>query len=165
MITFADFKILSMHKEWNFEALSWLFILMSCALFLVPVYLKSGVNYPFYLSNALSIIIFLGITRWLFLWKFVPYSRSTCVKWIFIFLPIPVLMYLVGSLWDFQKLIDEEGTISFLKGSSDMRDYDFGRFMKYQFIFFCTGAIVTTALLPVRMIISFWRIINTPDKV
>lgn len=154
-----------MQKEWNFEVLSWGFIAVFCILFMLPIYIKTHEHFTFYLPNIVSIILFVGITRWLFLWKFVPYSRSKWVKFVFIFIPIPILMYLIGSMWDFQKFIDEEGTISFLKGSNDLNDYDFGRFIKYQFIFFCTGAIVTTVLLPVRMIISFWRIINTKDKV
>ena len=84
---------------------------------------------------------------------------------VLIFAPIPLFMYHVGSLYDFQKFVDEKGIITFLKGSNEISDYNFGKFIKYQFIFFFTVSIVTIVLMPVRMIISFWRIINTKDKV
>jgi len=74
-------------------------------------------------------------------------------------------MYHIDSLYNFQRFIDEEGTISFFSGSTDMSDYNFGKFIKYQFIFFCVSALVTIGLMPVRMIISFWRTTNTNDKV
>jgi hypothetical protein len=74
-------------------------------------------------------------------------------------------MYHIDSLYNFQRFIDEEGTISFFRGSSDLNDYNFGRFIKYQYIFFCVSALVTIGLLPIRMIVSFWRTTNTSDKV
>lgn len=152
-------------KKWNFEILSWLFVLVFCALILLPVYLKSGINYGFYIPNAIAIIIFLTFTRLIFLLSYTPYSRVKWLKFLLIFLPIPLFLYHIDSLYNFQRFIDEEGTISFLKGTTELSDYNFGRFIKYQFIFFCVSAIVTIVLLPVRMIISFWRTTNTIDKV
>ena len=54
-------------------------------------------------------------------------------------------MYQIDSFYDFQRFIDEEGTISFFENSSDLNDYNFGKYIKYQFIFFCIGALVTIA--------------------
>lgn len=152
-------------KKWNFEILSWLFVLAFCTLILLPVYLKSGINYGFYIPNAVAIIIFLTFTRLIFLLSYTPYSRVKWLKFLLIFLPIPLFLYHIDSLYNFQRFIDEEGTISFLKGTTELSDYNFGRFIKYQFIFFCVSAIVTIVLLPARMIISFWRTTNTIDKV
>ena len=152
-------------KKWNFEILSWLFVLAFCTLILLPVYLKSGINYGFYIPNAVAIIIFLTFTRLIFLLSYTPYSRVKWLKFLLIFLPIPLFLYHIDSLYNFQRFIDEEGTISFLKGTTELSDYNFGRFIKYQFIFFCVSAIVTIVLLPPRMIISFWRTTNTIDKV
>jgi len=112
-----------------------------------------------------SIVVFLTFSRIIFLLANTPYARVKWLRMLLVFLPIPLLLYHVDSLYDFQRYVDEKGTISFFSGSNDMADYDFGRFIKYQFIFFCTGAIVTILLMPVRMIISFWRTTNTPDKV
>lgn len=154
-----------MQKQWNFEILSWFFVLIFCALILLPIYFKSGQYYGFYTSNFVSIVILLTFTRILFLFSYTPYPRVNWLRFILIFLPIPLFMYQIDSFYDFQRFIDEEGTISFFKNSSDLNDYNFGKYIKYQFIFFCIGALVTIALMPVRMIISFWRTTNTYDKV
>jgi hypothetical protein len=154
-----------MQKHWNFEFLSWLFVVAFCGLIVIPIYLRTAQNYGFYIPNIISIVIFLTFTRLLFLLAFTPYSRVKWLKFVLVFLPIPLFLYHIDSLYNFQRLIDEEGTISFFNGSSDMNDYNFSKFIKYQFIFFHVGALVTIALLPIRMIISFWRTTNTKDRV
>jgi hypothetical protein len=152
-------------RSWQFELLSWLFVSLFLSLILLPIYIRSGDNYTFYLRNFISILMFLTLTRYIFLLGFTPFARQKWFKFLFIFLPIPLLLFQVDSLYDFQRLLDEEGTISFFKGSSDMSDYDFGKFIRYQYLFFCVGAIVTLILMPIRMIISFWRTTNTKDRV
>jgi hypothetical protein len=154
-----------MNKKINFELLSIGFAIVFAALFMIPIYMKTGSNFLFYFSNSISIIVFLTFTRWIFLLKYSPFSRSKWPRLILVFLPIPLFMYHIDGLFEFQKFVDEEGTIAFFKGSNDMRDYDFGRFIKYEYIFFCVGALVTIVLMPIRMVISFWRTINTKDKV
>jgi hypothetical protein len=154
-----------MDKKLSFEILSWGFAVVFAALFMIPIYMRSGSNFPFYFSNTTSIIVFLTFTRWIFLWTYSPFSRSKWPRLILIFLPIPLFMYHIDGLFEFQKFVDEEGTIAFFKGSNDMGDYNFGRFIKYEYIFFCVGALVTIVLMPMRMVISFWRTTNTKDKV
>jgi hypothetical protein len=154
-----------MQKQWNFEWLSWAFVLVFCCLILLPVYLKTGTLYNYYGPNIISIVIFLTLCRIIFLLPYTPYARTNWLKMVLIFLPIPLLMMQIGNLYDFQRFLDEEGTIAFFDRSNDLRDYNFGRFIKYQFIFFTVGSIVTLIMLPVRMIISFWRTTNTKDRV
>jgi hypothetical protein len=154
-----------MDKKLSFEILSWGFAVVFAALFMIPIFMRSGSNFPFYFSNTTSIIVFLTFTRWIFLWTYSPFSRSKWPRLILIFLPIPLFMYHIDGLFEFQKFVDEEGTIAFFKGSNDMSDYNFGRFIKYEYIFFCVGALVTIVLMPMRMVISFWRTTNTKDKV
>ncbi|MFZ1751596.1 MAG: hypothetical protein WAU01_15465 [Saprospiraceae bacterium] len=154
-----------MQKQWNFEILSWVFVVVLGILILGLIYMKSGISYHFYIPNMVSIVLFLTFGRIIFLLSYTPYSRAKWLKMILIFLPIPLFFYQVDSLYEFQRFIDEEGTIAFLKGSMELDDYNFGKFIKYQFIFFCVGSIVTLGLLPMRMIISFWRTTNTKDRV
>jgi glucan phosphoethanolaminetransferase (alkaline phosphatase superfamily) len=154
-----------MQKKLNFEILSWLFAMVFCVLFIIPIYMKSGGLYPFYISNAISIIVFLTFTRLIFLLSYTPYSHSKWLRMVLIFLPIPLFMYQIDGLFEFQKFVDEEGTISFFKGNFELSDYNFGKYIKYQYIFFSVAALVTIVLLPIRMIISFWRTTNTVDRV
>lgn len=154
-----------MQKQIQFELLSWLFALVFCALFLIPIYMKTGDHYPFYISNGVSIILFLTFSRVIFLLAYTPYARNKWLRMVMIFLPIPLFMYQIDGLFEFQSFIDEEGAISFFKDSFDMSDYDFAKFIKYQYIFFSVAALVTVVLMPIRMIISFWRTTNTADRV
>lgn len=154
-----------MKKEWNFELLSWAFVIAFCVLILSPVIFKSGTHYTFYWQNVVSIIVFLSFSRLIFLLGYTPYGRYKWLRFILVFLPIPLFMYHLDNLYDFQRFVDENGTISFLKGSTDLDDYNFGKYIKYQFIFFCTGALVTIVIMPLRMILSFWRTTNTKDRV
>ena len=149
----------------RFEVFSWIFAIGLCALFLVPIYLKSGEKYLFYIPNIVAIIIFIIFSRTIFLLRFTLFARNRWIRFILVFLPIPVFMYLTDSLYEFQRYVDENGTISFIRGAGEMSDYEFGRFIKYQFIFFTVGAFVANLLMPVRMIISFWRTTNTTDRV
>jgi hypothetical protein len=149
----------------NFELLSWLFALMFAALFIIPIYLRCEMNYTFYIPNIVSIIEFVVLTKMLFLLSYTPYARSKWLRMVLIFLPIPLLMYQVDNLFDFQKFIDEEGSIKFFGNDFSANDYDFGKFIKYQYIFFSVGATIALILIPIRMIISFWRTTNTKNKV
>jgi hypothetical protein len=154
-----------MRKEWNFEILSWLFIGLFTLMVIFPIYAKCHEHYPFYFRNILALIIFLSLTRYIFLLKFVPYSRSKIWRALMIILCIPIFFYSLDSLFLFKKYIDEEGTITFFKESQQMSDYEFGRYIRYQYIFFAVSALITILIMPVRMIISFWRTTNTMDRI
>lgn len=154
-----------MQKQWNFELLSWLFAILFAVLLIAPIYLKVGDLYAFYIQNFICIVVFLTLSRYIFLLAFTPFARAKWFKFMLIFLPIPLFLYHIDSLYEFQRFLDEDGTISLFKGSSDMSDYEFGKYIRYQYMFFCVGALVTIALIPIRMIISFWRTTNTTDRV
>ena len=111
-----------MDKKLSFEILSWGFAVVFAALFMIPIFMRSGSNFPFYFSNATSIIVFLTFTRWMFLWAYSPFSRSKWPRLILIFLPIPLFMYHIDGLFEFQKFVDEEETIAFFKRNKGMEE-------------------------------------------
>jgi hypothetical protein len=154
-----------MRKEWSFEILSWIFIVLFAAMIVFPVYIKCGSNFMFYTRNAFAVIIFLALTRYLFLLKFIPYGRSNWWRAMMIIACIPLFLYSLDTLFDFKRFIDEEGVVSFFKGSTDLSDYEFGKYIRYEYIFFAVGALVTIAMMPIRMIVSFWRTTNTNEGV
>jgi len=155
----------NLSQKWNIEILSWLFVVGFCVMIVGPIYLTCGNNYTFYIENIISIVLLLTLARYIFLLSYTPFSRNKILKLLLIFLPIPLLMYQVDNLMDFRRVIDEDGTIIFFKGSSDMSDYQFGKYIKFEYLFFSIASIVTLILLPIRMIISFWRTVNTKDRV
>jgi hypothetical protein len=154
-----------MQKHWNFEGLTWIFILLLTTLVMIPIYFKCQNNFPFYERNIIAIIIFLALTKYIFFLKFTPFGRVKWWRMVMIVIAIPLFFFSMDTLFNFQRFVDEEGTITFFKGSTNLADYDFGRYIRFEYVFFSVGALVTLILLPIRMIISFWRTVNTADKV
>lgn len=149
----------------NLEIYFWLLVVLMGLLILAPIYFKVGENYPFYIPNIIAIFVFLMFTRIMFFLRVAPYARSKAFRMIMIFLPIPILLYHIDSFFAFRAFIEEEGVIKFFPNSTDFSDYNFGKYIKNQYMFFMIGAILSLIFMPIRMIISFWRTTNTKDKV
>ena len=66
---------------------------------------------------------------------------------------------------EFQKFLEEEGTYALIKPQGTEVSFYIIKWIRSQYIFFAVGAIIVLALVPIRMIISFWRTTNTLDKV
>lgn len=154
-----------MDKKLQYELLSLLFAIVFCVLIMFPIYLKTGPYYIFYLSNILAILAFITFTRYLFLLKFSPFARSRWGRGILMAVSAVLFVFLLLSLMAFLRYFDEEGTVGFFRGSQDMDDYKYSKYIKLQYIFFVVSALVTSFLMPIRMIMSYWRTTNTQDKV
>lgn len=154
-----------MNQHWKFEFLTLSFIVLFVGVIIIPIYMTTGMRYPFYVQNILSVFIFLSFVKYIFLLQFTPYARMKWVKFISVFLSIPVFLLLINNLFDFQRYLDEVGMAGLFQGSTELSDYNFGKYIKYQFILFTVGGLVSTVVLPLRLIVSFWRVRNTVDSV
>ena len=154
-----------MNQKVQYEILAFAFAAVLSALIVLPIYFRVGGDYDYYVPNIFAVIVFVTFARWIFLLRFSPFSRSNWFRFVLIFLPIPLFMYQIDSLLDFTAYIDEHGSTGFFKDLIDPGNYAFARYIRYQFLFFSTGALITIVLLPVRMIRSFWRTVNTKDRV
>ena len=63
----------------------------------------------------------------------------------------------MDALYDFQRFLDEEGTITLMGNLRSDQQYQLSKYIQYQKLFFGTGAVITLFALPLRMIISIWR--------
>ncbi|HRO09770.1 MAG TPA: hypothetical protein PK047_12965 [Saprospiraceae bacterium] len=154
-----------MNKKIQFELLSVLFAIVLCGLFVLPVFYRTGSNYLFYIPNIFAIIVFITFMRWIFMLKYSPFARNNVFRFVMIFLCIPLFIYQLDSLMEFTGYMDEHGLTRFFKDPLDMDNYAFSKYIKVQFLFFSTSSLITIILLPVRMIRSFWRTINTKHGV
>jgi len=138
--------------------LGWiLFTILLCALVLMPLYNSLGSKYPFYTENIIFIIAAVTFIRYIFLLKFHWIADTTYPKVALIFLSIPIIMYLVDNVYDFQAYVDEEGLYALLEDFPSEKQKSLGSYMKTQMIFFWTAAVISAVLLPIRMIVSLWR--------
>jgi len=149
-----------MNKKILLELVWWIATIIIVILIMLPIYTSLGDRYVFYLPNILFIILFVTFTRYVFLLRHTFIARRKKWKVALIFIPILLFFYATDSLFNFQDFIDREDHIQMLNHLSPDRAMEMSKYIKYQFLFFGTGAMFVIFLLPVRMIISVWRQIN-----
>jgi len=149
-----------MNNKVVLELVWWIVTAIIVALFLLPILNYVGGEYEFYLPNIFFIVLFVTFTRYIFLLKHTLIAKNKIVKLILIFLPIPLFLYSMDALYDFQSFLDNGEHIKMLSHLAPDTAMNIAKYAKYQFVFFGTGAILVIFLLPVRMIISIWRGIN-----
>jgi len=146
-----------MKSKLLFECLWIAFTILLCILVLLPIYNNLGDSYEFYLENIVFILASITFIRYIFLLKYHWIAETTYPKVALIFLSIPIIMYLVDNVYDFQAFLDEEGMYSILENFPVDKQRSLGSYIKTQMIFFWTAAVISAVLLPIRMIISLWR--------
>jgi len=149
-----------MNSKWLVELVGIMISLLIVALVLLPIHNNIGDKYPFYLENGIFVFIFITFLRYIFLLKYHWFSHMLYPKVIFFFLSIPLLLYLVDNVYDFQSFVDEQGIYSMLEDFDVGTQRVLGKYIRTEMIFFWTGAVITTILFPIRMIISIWRMKN-----
>lgn len=143
----------------SFEILSLIAAAIIALLFLFPIYLSSD-NYSFYISNFLFIFLFITFTRYLFFLKYTPFSHFTPIKVTYIFITIPLAVFLTDSFSEFQAFTDTIGIQEFVKNLEGPKQIGTIAYIRNQMLFFGAGSVVATVLLSLRMIISIWRVRN-----
>lgn len=153
----GSYNILELLK---IEGIWWLITAVIVLLLMTPIYTGLGMKYPFYTSNIAFIVIFITFTRYMFLLRFTFFSHIIWIKAILIFLPIPIFIYFIDSLYNFQRFLDEDRLNSIMKGLHVNQQYSLAKYIRYEMLFFGTGAMVTVIMMPIRMIVSIWRVRN-----
>jgi len=154
----------------SLEIIWWIATAILAVVVLFPI-LRVFKAYPFLWANIAFIAIFITFTRYIFLLKSTFLARLTWLKLILMLVCLPLLFNLISTLYGFQMFLDENGTqtlfsLKYLReqvpisGHTSLMSY-----IKTQTIFFGVGSIITTFLMPFRMILSIWRTYNTDDKV
>lgn len=149
-----------MKSKITLEIIWWIATAIIVSLFILPIYMSIGDRYEFYLPNIILITLFVTFTRYIFLLKHTFLAEIKWLKVALIFLPIPLFFFATNSLFNFQDFLDREGHIKMLSQLNPDEAMEVSKYIKYQFIFFGTGAMTVIFLLPVRMIVSVWRGIN-----
>lgn len=142
------------------EFLWWVITAATIVAFLYHPY-KFGVGFEETgVINGIFILVFITVTRHLF---FLKYSFVGYFQWLKVFiiiLSIPLFMYLYANFVDIRVQLDD-GSInemfSTLNFSEQQATFNY---VRNELIFFSVSSLIVTALLPVRMIVSIWRMRN-----
>ncbi len=141
------------------ELIWWVATLLVAAGVLYPI-LTRVQYYPFTFDNALYIITFITVTRYIFLLRHTFLARRQVLKLVLIFLFLPFIFYQVQQLNYFQTFLDEQG-FDTLIGNLPLAQRDgMARFIHSQMLLFGVGSIISSVLFPLRLIVSVWRTRN-----
>ena len=73
---------------------------------------------------------------------------------------IPVLMYVIDNLWDFQTFMDEKGISSIMQNISADAQRSLAKYIKAEMTFFWAGAFISSIALALRMMHSIFRLMH-----
>ncbi len=150
------------------ELVWWLVTAGVAYLVLYPL-LNGFENFIFLRNNLLFIAIFVTYARYIFLLKHTFLAYLQIVKFVLIFASIPLVFYLIELLNEFQIFFDNEGLHGFhqlLKPNMELGERDaLLTYLNREIVFFGAGSIITAVLLPIRLLISFWRVYNKTGNV
>lgn len=135
-----------------------LLILLPIAV-LWPVF-SNGVDYIFYFHNILLIILSALYVRYIFFLEFTWIKNTIIPKLILMFAGIFSAVYSYYILNKFTGFYNENGIYHALNSMELSKQYLLGNYIYRQFIFFASFTIVTGIIIPVRMLISVWRVFN-----
>jgi len=127
---------------------------------LLPIYSAAGGDYPFYKLNVLVIVIAVTWCRYIFLLKHHWVSIHKAIKAFFILIPIPVFIFLIDVIYEFQAFADNKGFDSVLTGLSYKYQSGLVTYIKTEMILVWTIAFLGNLFMPIRMLLSIWREIN-----
>lgn len=138
------------------EIVWWIFTLLVVLGVMYPI-LSNVPEYPFTFSNVLYIVVFITITRHIFLLKHSFLANAQWAKAIILLVTVPFVFYLVTELHHFQTYLDDYSADAFLGNLSEPLRTELESYIRNEMILFGTGSIIAACILPFRLIISLWR--------
>lgn len=142
------------------ELLWWIITAIITIMVLYPVWLNTN-NFPFYYQNIILIVVFITFARYIFFLPISFIARTNWIKVIIIGTAVFLVFILSTALGDFRNFMDEEGLQTLVNHLHVTRQTSIINYIKNEMIFFGVGSIITAILLPIRMIISLWRMRNS----
>lgn len=144
---------------WFIEGVWLLISLIISFLVILPIQLY-GVDFPFIKMNLMFVFGFITFSRWLFLWKFTPYAWYKIFKLSLIFLMIPVIFFGINQFYDFKIFLDEIGLQELLSRYNENEQKSLSLYIRTEMIFFGTAFIISSFMIPLKMIRSIWKQYN-----
>lgn len=141
------------------ESIWWIATAILLFVLIYPIY-SSSPDFPFLTSNILSILVFVTLTRHIFLLKHSFLGYAQWAKVALIVICIPLFIYLIQELNAFERFADEIGIQSLFTNLPEQGQSTMVEYTKSEYLFFGVGSLITVVIFPFRMLISFWRTYN-----
>jgi len=142
------------------EVIWWVFTAVVIFIILLPI--KENVKaFPFYFQNTLLIVAFITFSRHIFFLNLSFIARKKWIKVAIIAGATIFFFVLTTALSDFRNFMDEQGLQTLVDHLHVSKQTSIIKYIKTEMLFFGVGSIITGILLPIRMIISLWRMRNS----
>lgn len=141
------------------EILWWLITGLVTFAVLYPIYTTLD-SYRFGWINVIYIFTFITLTRHIFLLQLTFLANQEKAKLAIIFLAVPAVFLLIQELTLFQSYINREGLGSLVGALPYDRRTNMINYIRNEMFFFGVGAIISSIVLPFRLILSIWRVRN-----
>lgn len=143
-------------KKWVLEVIWWIITLVVVILVTLPI-LSNGIDFVLLPMNILMIVVFINFSRMVFFWQLNPFSRIRALRYVLFILCIPLIIYSIGALNDFQILLDDYGVYNLVESAPKDKRIPLAKFIRNEFFFFGVGAVISSFALALRLVISSWR--------
>ncbi|MEN0048746.1 MAG: hypothetical protein AAF806_16915 [Bacteroidota bacterium] len=120
----------------------------------------SAGKYEFTWPNAILVAAFVTITRYMFLLKNTFLSPLQYVKAAMILLAPIIAFLLIGEINKFQTFLDEYGWEAVISNEAAVKKEGLSKYIYSEMLFFGVGSVIGAFLLPIRMVVSIWRVRN-----
>lgn len=141
------------------EIIWWLITIVAVVAVLFPIY-NVKADYPFYFSNTLFVVAAITFARYIFLLKHTFLAKRQWLKVFIAVACIPIFLYLLKEFNFFQKIAGDIGLEEMFAHLSLEGQLTFAKYTRTEMLFFGTASVITAALMPLRMVVSFWRTHN-----
>ncbi len=150
------------------EIIWWIVTAILTFMIVYPI-LNNMAKYEYLNINIIFAVVFITYTRHIFLLKHTFLAHWQPIKFVIIFASIPLVFKLIEWIFNFQVFLQSEGLQSFsLHFKSDIspetRD-QLVEYMRREFLFFGVASTIAAIVLPIRLLISFWRVYNKSGRV
>ena len=126
----------------------------------MPIYLNTE-GFQYYAYNMCFVAVTITLTRYMFMMKHVWFAYLTPVKLFLCILCIPLFLYAVDGMYEFQRFLDEEGLPQLVSGYRADKHDSIIAFIRNEYVFFGVATVILSVVFPIRMIISIWRTRNS----
>ena len=144
------------NSQVKIELIWWLITTLVVVAILLPIY-NNVENFPFWLTSIGFIIVFITITRYIFLLKFTFLAHWEKAKIVIGVLCILLIFFIITALSDYHIFVEEFGLESLLTEYSLRGQDEMTAYIHLIMTFFGTGALIAAIAFPFRLVISVWR--------
>ncbi len=152
------------------EVIWWLITAIVVIMAAQPLW-TSFVQYSFVYELIMFGVIFITYTRYLFFMKYTFLAKAQIIKFVFIFLSLPLAFYLIQVFFNYQDFLEKQndGMLEFQeyfrKGISFQEHADTLTYLSKVYTFFGMSAIIAVVFSPFRLLVSYWRVYNKTGSV